>query len=84
MKFFAAVLALAATAFAAPTELEPRGQVKSCNAVTGGSQVCCNSLLLNCVVQVISHTCTTEAYCCETGASTGGLININALNCVKL
>ncbi|KAK7991243.1 hypothetical protein PG988_000037 [Apiospora saccharicola] len=58
------------------------GGAKTCNADT--KQVCCNGLL-NCVVQVLGSTCSNNgAYCCDTSAGTGSLINIQALNCVKL
>ncbi|PFH57710.1 hypothetical protein XA68_14673 [Ophiocordyceps unilateralis] len=81
MKFLAAVVALAAVAVAAPADVEPR-TASRCNAV-GQRQVCCGGLL-GCLVQVLGSTCSTRAYCCETGASTGGLVNVNALNCLSL
>ncbi|KJZ73893.1 hypothetical protein HIM_06786 [Hirsutella minnesotensis 3608] len=58
------------------------GRGGSCNA-SGERQVCCNGLL-SCVVQLLGSNCNNEAYCCETGTATGGLINLNLLNCVKL
>ncbi|KAJ6442624.1 oxidoreductase [Purpureocillium lavendulum] len=65
MKFTAALLALAATAAAAPTEVEPRTGGGDCN--NGGSQVCCSGLL-NCLVQAVGDSCSNQAYCCQTDA----------------
>ncbi|RDA88796.1 hypothetical protein CP532_5503 [Ophiocordyceps camponoti-leonardi (nom. inval.)] len=93
MKFFATVLALAAVAIAAPTaEIEPR-TAGNCNAHTE-KPVCCNAgsssgLLAGllggaCTVQVLGSPCQGKTYCCQNGASSGGLINVNALNCVSV
>ncbi|KHO10923.1 hypothetical protein MAA_11460 [Metarhizium robertsii ARSEF 23] len=30
------------------------------------------------------NSCSGTSYCCENGASTGGLINLNLANCVKI
>ncbi|KAK8023379.1 hypothetical protein PG991_006618 [Apiospora marii] len=72
-----------ASPVAAPPPMEPAdlvvrtggggggGDSKTCSGDT--KQVCCNGLL-NCVVQVLGSQCSGG----------GGLININALNCVKL
>ncbi|PHH76750.1 hypothetical protein CDD80_1236 [Ophiocordyceps camponoti-rufipedis] len=81
MKFLA-IVALAAVATAAPTDVEPRSSVNKCNLNTQ-QKVCCNGLL-GCVVQLLGSSCADRAYCCETGAATGGLVNINGLNCVNL
>ncbi|RDA94963.1 hypothetical protein CP533_0126 [Ophiocordyceps camponoti-saundersi (nom. inval.)] len=97
MQFFATVLALAAVAIAAPTEVvEPRAMpAGSCNA-PNQKPVCCNNqaggtsgilagiLSGACSVQVLGSNCQAKAYCCENGASNGGLINVNALNCVSV
>ncbi|RYP18299.1 hypothetical protein DL765_004019 [Monosporascus sp. GIB2] len=81
MKFttLTALLTMAVAAAAAPTEVEAR---------TGGScnndqkSVCCDGIL-NCVVQVIAPTCSGTAYCCETDAPEGALVNVELLNCVQ-
>ncbi|RCI17063.1 hypothetical protein L249_1792 [Ophiocordyceps polyrhachis-furcata BCC 54312] len=92
MKFFATVLALAAVAIAAPADIEPRTGGSTCSA-PNEKPVCCNtsgssglltSLLNPCAVQVLGSNCQAKAYCCKTDASTGGLVNVNALNCVSL
>ncbi|KAI8714961.1 hypothetical protein NCS52_01002700 [Fusarium sp. LHS14.1] len=84
MKFtiFASVLAMAATAIAAPTEVEARsgGSAGSCNA--NAQQVCCNGL--NCLVQILGKNCDGSAYCCQTSAPVGNLINVALLNCVNI
>ncbi|KAF9920041.1 hypothetical protein FBU30_010221, partial [Linnemannia zychae] len=54
----------------------------NCNA-SGKKQVCCDALL-NCVVQALGSNCSTQAYCCKTDAAVGGIVVLNALNCVKL
>ncbi|EQK99941.1 hypothetical protein G6O67_005173 [Ophiocordyceps sinensis] len=88
MKFTAAIFALATVAIAAPTELETRTahtrdhtSAGDC-AATSGKQVCCTGL--TCLVQILGNNCKNEAYCCHTGQSVGGLVNIVALNCVKI
>ncbi|KAF4589123.1 hydrophobin 3 precursor [Ophiocordyceps camponoti-floridani] len=82
MKFLA-IVALATVAIAAPADVEPRSSVNKCN-VSSQQQVCCNGLL-GCVVQILGSSCANRAYCCDSnGPSTGGLININGLNCVNL
>ncbi|KAM0544205.1 hypothetical protein ACHAPJ_011956 [Fusarium lateritium] len=90
MKFttIASVLAMAATAVAAPADVEARtgggggggGGTTTCSA--NNKQVCCNGL--SCLVQVLGKTCSGDAYCCETGAPVGTLVNVALLNCVKL
>ncbi|KAJ6442347.1 NADH-ubiquinone oxidoreductase [Purpureocillium lavendulum] len=73
MKYTAAisVLALAATAVAAPADLEARtgGNTppppSNCN--NNGKQVCCSGLL-TCLVQVLGSPCNNGAYCCQTEA----------------
>ncbi|KAG0358114.1 hypothetical protein BGX24_006072 [Mortierella sp. AD032] len=57
---------------------------KTCDA-TVHKQACCDGLLnVACLIQLVTSTCTNTAYCCETGDSVGGLINVNAANCFKL
>ncbi|KAJ4253471.1 hypothetical protein NW762_010629 [Fusarium torreyae] len=88
MKFttIASVLALAATAVAAPADVEARtgggggGSTTTCSA--NNKQVCCNGL--SCLVQVLGNTCSGDAYCCKTDAPAGTLVNVALLNCVKL
>lgn len=60
-----------------------RKEVNVCSA-KGHQQVCCSGGILNCAVQALGSKCKNEAYCCETGKSLGGLINISTLNCAKL
>ncbi|KAK6854154.1 hypothetical protein PG995_009247 [Apiospora arundinis] len=57
------------------------GSSKTCSGDT--KQVCCNGLL-NCVVQVLGSQCSGGVYCCNTSSGTGSIINIQALNCIKL
>ncbi|KAK7943588.1 uncharacterized protein PG986_012701 [Apiospora aurea] len=57
------------------------GSTKTCSGNT--KQTCCNGLL-NCVVQVLGSQCSGGVYCCNTSAGTGSIINIQALNCLKL
>jgi hypothetical protein len=62
----ASILCLAVAASAAPAvQVRTGGSSSSCS--TNTKQVCCNGLL-NCVVQVISETCSGDVYCCNTGA----------------
>ncbi|KAF9920042.1 hypothetical protein FBU30_010222 [Linnemannia zychae] len=75
MQFKALVLFCGLLGFAAANPI-------SCNA-SGQKQVCCDGLL-SCLVQVLGDNCSTQAYCCTTNAAVGGIISINALNCVKL
>ncbi|KAK8120850.1 hypothetical protein PG999_004970 [Apiospora kogelbergensis] len=81
-----------ASPVAAPPAMEPAdlvvrtgggggGDSKTCSGDT--KQVCCNGLL-NCVVQILGSQCSGGVYCCDTSSGTGSLINIQALNCVKL
>ncbi|KAK8069913.1 hypothetical protein PG994_006529 [Apiospora phragmitis] len=87
---------MAAAAIASPAAAPPAMEAADLVARTGGSsggstktcsgntkQVCCNGAL-NCVVQVLGSQCSGGVYCCNTGSSTGSLISINALNCVKI
>ncbi|EXK49889.1 hypothetical protein FOMG_02368 [Fusarium oxysporum f. sp. melonis 26406] len=89
-------LTLAVVAIAAPAEIEARGgrgggsgggsSGGTCNS-DNHQQVCCNGgglLGLACTVGILSTGCNQGTYCCDTGTAIGGLININALNCVKL
>ncbi|KAF5120863.1 hypothetical protein E5D57_013199 [Metarhizium anisopliae] len=69
MKYMTAVLALGAVAVAAPAEVEKR-------------QNTCPNTAVN-TIQV-GQSCSGTSYCCENGASTGGLINLNLANCVKI
>jgi hypothetical protein len=64
MKYAAALstFALAATAIAAPAEIEARNPCSN----NGQRQVCCTGLL-ECVVQVLGGNCN-NAYCCNTEA----------------
>ncbi|KAI1780920.1 hypothetical protein F4818DRAFT_397223 [Hypoxylon cercidicola] len=75
------LFALAAVAIAAPSEVMARTEGSCTSSVQ--KQVCCNGLL-NCVVQIIGSTCTSQTYCCDTNAGVGALINIQALNCIKI
>ncbi|KAH7144767.1 hypothetical protein DER46DRAFT_616483 [Fusarium sp. MPI-SDFR-AT-0072] len=85
----ASVLAMATAAIAAPApgnyEVEPRtgggNNQPVCSAQS--KQVCCNGLL-SCAIQVLGSGCNNDAYCCETEAPVGALINVALLNCVKL
>ncbi|KAM0544648.1 hypothetical protein ACHAPJ_011709 [Fusarium lateritium] len=85
----ASIFAMAAVAIAAPADIEARTGGKAgdtnneiCSA--NNQQVCCTGGL-NCLVQVLGSSCKGgNAYCCETGASTGGLVNIALLNCLNV
>ncbi|RSM20178.1 hypothetical protein CDV31_000973 [Fusarium ambrosium] len=47
-------------------------------------QVCCTGLLA-CAVQILGESCEGgNAYCCNTGAEKGTLINIALANCVDI
>jgi hypothetical protein len=71
------ILSVALTATAAPamdSVLEERtggggGTTTTCSA-KGYKQVCCNSGLLGCLVQILGSHCSQQAYCCKTDAST--------------
>ncbi|KAM3505380.1 hypothetical protein MY10362_002977 [Beauveria mimosiformis] len=87
MKFSLATIALAAAVVASPTN--PPAGAGNCN-VNGktGNVTCCNPAIngqILCNVLARS-TCISgqTAYCCDTSGQTGGLININALNCDKI
>ncbi|KAG0251614.1 hypothetical protein BGZ95_006848, partial [Linnemannia exigua] len=55
-----------------------------CN-VSGHQQVCCTGLLnVSCLIQILGSPCGGRAFCCETGDSVGGLVNVNLLNCNQL
>ncbi|KAI5919136.1 hypothetical protein F4810DRAFT_688508 [Camillea tinctor] len=92
MKYTAitAIFALVATmTVASPVEMEARtgtttpAPASSCSNTQ--AQVCCSGLLeLNCLVQLIGNQCSGQAYCCDTSAAAGSLINIQALNCISL
>ncbi|KAH6851058.1 hypothetical protein B0I37DRAFT_429511 [Chaetomium sp. MPI-CAGE-AT-0009] len=76
------ILAVAMTASALPAEVAPRlGGITSCSAQS--ANVCCNGLA-SCLVTALGKNCDGSSYCCETTAPQGGLVNVNALNCVKL
>ncbi|KAM0296923.1 hypothetical protein HYE67_005521 [Fusarium culmorum] len=74
------VFALVAAAVAAPHG-SSGGNNPVCSAQN--NQVCCNGLL-SCAVQVLGSNCNGNAYCCNTEAPTGTLINVALLNCVDL
>jgi len=85
------VLALAMTATALPAAenvdvLVERTDIPSnCNAAS--TNVCCQGGVLGgllCAVSVIGGSCNGQAYCCNTDAPVGVLINIQLLNCLKL
>ncbi|EXU95292.1 hydrophobin-like protein [Metarhizium robertsii] len=83
MKYMTAVLALGAVAVAAPAEVEKRQNTCPNTAVN----VCCNTVAginLLCQTIQVGQSCSGTSYCCENGASTGGLINLNLANCVKI
>ncbi|KAI6092937.1 hypothetical protein F4821DRAFT_113483 [Hypoxylon rubiginosum] len=85
-KAITTLFALAAVAIAAPSEVVARtgGEGGSCSN-SSQNQVCCTAL--TCIVQLLSPTCTSQAYCCDTGdAPDNGLvvIDVTALNCVKV
>ncbi|KAK8017410.1 hydrophobin [Apiospora rasikravindrae] len=66
-----------------PADLEVRVSGRLCSGDT--KQVCCNSVSpLYCVVQVAGATCLGDTYCCNTSAGTGTLVNVKALNCLKI
>ncbi|KAK3305926.1 uncharacterized protein B0T15DRAFT_502952 [Chaetomium strumarium] len=87
------VLALAMTATALPaaenvdvlaerTDTPPPAK---CNS--SSTNVCCQGGILGnilCAVSILGGSCTGQAYCCQTDAPAGVLINIQLLNCVKL
>ncbi|KND91806.1 hypothetical protein TOPH_03483 [Tolypocladium ophioglossoides CBS 100239] len=73
------IFTLAVTAIAAPTDVDTRGAPCSNN---GEKQVCCIGLL-SCVVQALGGNCNS-AYCCNTEAPIGAIINISLLNCLAL
>ncbi|KAF5019938.1 hypothetical protein F66182_8035 [Fusarium sp. NRRL 66182] len=88
----ASILAMTAAVIAAPTEIEARtghGNPGGEGSGNGNSicsannqQVCCSGL--SCIVQVLSDNCQGNAYCCNTGAPTGALVNVALLNCLNL
>ncbi|KAH6640639.1 hypothetical protein F5144DRAFT_590072 [Chaetomium tenue] len=76
------ILAVAMTASALPSEVAPRlGGITSCSSQS--ANVCCNGLA-SCLVTVVGKNCDGSSYCCETNAVQGGLVNVDALNCVKV
>ncbi|KAG8416806.1 hypothetical protein J3459_013636 [Metarhizium acridum] len=91
MKFVAAVLTLAAVASAAPAEVVARtGGACSVNGNNNGNVACCNSGIpilgsFLCNVLTLGQSCTVgqTAYCCNNSGS-GGLINVDLLNCVSI
>jgi hypothetical protein len=77
------ILAVAMTASALPSEVAPRlGGITSCSSQS--ANVCCNGLAADCLVTLLGKNCDGSSYCCETNAVQGGLVNVNALNCVKV
>ncbi|KAM3437311.1 hypothetical protein MY4824_003852 [Beauveria thailandica] len=91
MKFSLATIALAATVVASPTSGNPppSGDTCSVHGNNNGQVACCNSAIpilgsLLCNAAALG-TCNAgqSSYCCQNGA-TGGLINVDLLNCVKL
>ncbi|XXG97272.1 hypothetical protein Hte_003568 [Hypoxylon texense] len=79
------LFALAAVAIAAPSEVAARTDGSSCTN-SNQEQVCCDTLLgvLTCTIQILSPVCTSQTYCCDTTAPDGTLVNIQALNCIKI
>ncbi|KAI1760481.1 hypothetical protein GGR53DRAFT_79418 [Hypoxylon sp. FL1150] len=83
-KAITTLFALAAVAIAAPaSDVVARNDGGSTCSNSQQAQVCCLSTL-NCLVQILSATCTGQAYCCDTSAGVGSLVNIQALDCVEL
>ncbi|KAF4945324.1 hypothetical protein FSARC_14453 [Fusarium sarcochroum] len=98
MKYSAlSVIAIAATAIAAPSKLEADHSLggpptRECNA--NQKQVCCTPilgipLLSSCLIQVRGSTCKNEAFCCQANQVNGPVgaltnLNVNALNCNQL
>ncbi|KHN94781.1 uncharacterized protein MAM_07377 [Metarhizium album ARSEF 1941] len=83
MKYTTAVLSLAALAIAAPSEIKRTDEACNNKPVIA----CCPAGLLGgilCNVLAIGNTCSGQSYCCDNGSSVGGLVNVNALNCVKV
>ncbi|RSM18259.1 hypothetical protein CDV31_002985 [Fusarium ambrosium] len=81
MKFTIVASALAMAVSACATGTGGGSSGGSCNANT--KQVCCNGLA-NCLVQVVGKNCDGSAYCCNTEAPVGALVNVALLNCVDL
>ncbi|KAJ4291253.1 hypothetical protein N0V88_006254 [Collariella sp. IMI 366227] len=81
-------LAVAMTASAMPAgsadAVEARTEPSVCN--NNQKSVCCNGLLglLGCTVGILGGNCNGEAYCCQTNAPLGSLINVQLLNCLHL
>ncbi|KAI0181574.1 hypothetical protein GGR52DRAFT_567793 [Hypoxylon sp. FL1284] len=77
--------ALAAVAIAAPSEIIARNDGSCTSSVQ--EQVCCTGVVgvnLECIVQILNPVCTSSTYCCDTSAPDGSLVNIQALNCIKV
>ncbi|KAF7560692.1 hypothetical protein G7046_g3457 [Stylonectria norvegica] len=74
------VFTFAIAAMAAPAEIVARQDGAGSCTSAGAAQVCCDDLL-KCLVQILGTPCSTNTYCCDTDAPTGGLVNISALNC---
>ncbi|KAJ6439166.1 Farnesyl pyrophosphate synthase [Purpureocillium lavendulum] len=81
MKYTTTLLVLVASAAAVPAEMEPRMGKDDCK-VNGnnGKKICCSGLL-NCLV---GGSCSNQAYCCNTNAPAGTLVNVALLNCVHI
>jgi hypothetical protein len=90
MKSFA-ILALAAMALAAPSDIEARTGNPPSNPSCAAPKktICCNGLIggILCTVGILgAGTCNDQAYCCDNsgGLVVGGLIALDALNCVNV
>ncbi|KAK3904908.1 hypothetical protein C8A05DRAFT_13260 [Staphylotrichum tortipilum] len=76
------LLAVAMTASAVPSgHGGGSAEINACSSKT--ANVCCGGLL-GCVITLVGKECEGSSYCCDTTAPQGGVIDVNALNCVKL
>ncbi|KAI6764377.1 hypothetical protein HG530_008166 [Fusarium avenaceum] len=92
MKYSAlSVIALAATAIAAPSKLEARQSPTECDA--NQKKICCSTgVVLGgyfCTVQGIGSSCLAEAFCCQANllnmpVGSTGILNPNDYNCNRL
>lgn len=84
MKYCAlSIIALAATAVAAPSEVEARKSLGKCNA--SQKQVCCTPildipLLSICLIQIAGSSCKSEAYCCQADQVNGLVVSLGMLH----
>ncbi|TPX18800.1 uncharacterized protein E0L32_011549 [Thyridium curvatum] len=83
---FSKTLAILAAAVAVSAAPSPNGSTSPKCTNDNSKQVCCDGLLggILCTVSILGGSCSGSSYCCETNSAVGALININALNCVKL